>query len=132
MLNFRTVKFASFQLLYVQYWKSLLFVSEASINLIQSFDVLFDGAGVDVKWCEGFSVAVHQRIACEILRPSSCNAEQRSYYPHVNKPWLLGELILSFGQKIHHLQLHTNKPIILFTNFLRQILRRFIHHTNSS
>ena len=58
---------------------------------------------------------------------SSCNAEHVSYYPRWKKTWVLGEARLLSQQKVHHLQVNTNKPLMLIIiNFLQIILHRFI------
>ena len=47
--------------------------------------------------------------------------------PHAQKAWVLGEAGLLPQQKIHHLQVNTNKPLMLIiTNFLQHILHCFI------
>ena len=47
--------------------------------------------------------------------------------PHAQKTWVLGETRLLSQQKVHHLQVNKNKPLMLIiTNFLQHILHCFI------
>ena len=47
--------------------------------------------------------------------------------PHAQKAWVLGEAGLLSQRKVHHLQVNTNKPLMLIiTNFTKYVLHRFI------
>ena len=47
--------------------------------------------------------------------------------PHAQKTGVVSEARLFSQQKVHHLQVNTNKPLLLIiTNFLQHILHRFI------
>ena len=90
------------------------------------------------RW-EEYSVSVHQRVVDDIpffarhqflpLRPVLLRVMLSTVptIPHAQKTWVLGEARLLSQQKIHHLQVNTNKPLMLIiTNFLQHILHYFI------
>ena len=93
-------------------------------------------------WCaagEEYSVSVHQRIVDDVpffirhqfllQRPALLRVMLSTVptSPHVQKTWILDEARLLSQQKVHHLQVNTNKPpMLIITNFLKHILHRFI------
>ena len=96
------------------------------------------------QW-EDYSVSVHQRVVDDVpffarhqflpKRPVLLRVMLSTVpnIPHAQKTWVLSEVRLLSQQKVHHLQLNTNKPFMLIiTNFLQRILRRFILHLQCS
>ena len=90
------------------------------------------------RW-EEYSVSVHKRVVDDVpffarhqflsqksvLLPVILSTV--STIPHAEETWVLGEARLLSEQKVHYLQVNTNKlHLLIIANFLQHILHRFI------
>lgn len=91
---------------------SLLFLSRAEVNCLIKPNLM---------WWKEYLVSVYERRANDVLhRPVLFCVMLSSVptIPHAQKAWVTDEAGLLPQQKLHHLQVNTNKPLMLIITTL--------------
>ena len=105
------------------YFQVLLLPRKFFTTRIKAFlGELLDKAELDVQWWKEYLVSVYERRANDILHRPVLFCVMLSSVPtltHAQKAWVTDEAGPLPQQKLHHLQVNTNKPLMLIiTNLL--------------